>query len=253
MVNLKTEAQPEVITDALGAPLEPLLYLTAVTKAYKLPSGQIYTALKEVSMAVAPGELIAVLGRSGSGKSTLLNLIAGLDRPTLGEVSVAGTSLRGLGEDALARWRGCNVGVVFQFFQLLPTLTVLENVLLAMDFLKVVPRRERQRRAQGLLEAVGIADQGAKLPATLSGGQQQRAAVARALANDPPILVADEPTGNLDTATAGAVLELFGVLVAEGKTLVVVTHDESIARQADRVIRLEDGRVVRQPSAQVVR
>ena len=253
MVNLKTEAQPEVITDALGAPLEPLLYLTAVTKVYKLPSGQTYTALKEVSMAVAPGELIAVLGRSGSGKSTLLNLIAGLDRPTSGEISVAGTSLRGLGEDALARWRGRNVGVVFQFFQLLPTLTVLENVLLAMDFLNVVPRRERQGRAQGLLEAVGVADQGAKLPATLSGGQQQRAAIARALANDPPILVADEPTGNLDTATAGAVLELFGVLVAEGKTLVVVTHDEAIARQADRVIRLEDGRVVRQPSAPVVR
>ena len=253
MVSLKTEAQPEVITDALGAPLEPLLYLTAVTKVYKLPSGQTYTALKEVSMAVAPGELVAVLGRSGSGKSTLLNLIAGLDRPTSGEISVAGTSLRGLGEDALARWRGRNVGVVFQFFQLLPTLTVLENVLLAMDFLKVVPRRERQRRAQGLLEAVGIADQGAKLPATLSGGQQQRAAIARALANDPPILVADEPTGNLDTATAGAVLELFGVLVAEGKTLVVVTHDEAIARQAHRVVRLEDGRVVRQPSAPVVR
>lgn len=249
----KTEAQPEVITDTHSASPKPILYLTAVTKIYKLPSGRTYTALKGVSMTVAPGELVAILGRSGSGKSTLLNLIAGLDRPTSGEVSVAGTSLRNLSEDALARWRGRNVGVVFQFFQLLPTLTVLENVLLAMDFLKVVPRQERKKRAQSLLEGVGIADQGAKLPATLSGGQQQRAAIARALANDPPILVADEPTGNLDTATAGAVIELFGTLVAEGKTLVVVTHDEAIARQADRVIRLEDGHVVRQPSAPVVR
>ena len=226
------------------SPSSPLVELLNVTKEYRRASGDPFTALKRVSLSVAAGEFTALLGKSGSGKSTLLNLIAGLDRPTAGEVIVAGTRLRGLSEDALAAWRGRNVGVVFQFFQLLPTLTVIENVMLAMDFLDSVPRRERPDRARALLELVGISDQADKLPATLSGGQQQRAAVARALANDPPILVADEPTGNLDSHTAGSVLDLFGDLVERGKTLVVVTHDDEVTRRAHEVVRLADGMVM---------
>lgn len=220
-----------------------LVEVLNVTKEYRRASGDSFTALKRMSLSVAAGEFTALLGKSGSGKSTLLNLIAGLDRPTAGEVIVAGTRLRGLGEDALAAWRGRNVGVVFHFFQLLPTLTVIENVMLAMDFLDSVPRRERPDRARALLGLVGISDQADKLPAMLSGGQQQRAAVARALADDPPILVADEPTGNLDSHTAGSVLDLFGDLVGRGKTLVVVTHDDEVTRRAHSVVRLTDGMV----------
>ncbi|XXY48501.1 ABC transporter ATP-binding protein [Sorangium sp. So ce269] len=221
-----------------------LIELEGVTKTYPRPSGPLFTALAGVSLAVAPGELVAVVGRSGSGKSTLLNLIAGLDRPTRGEVRVAGARLHTMSEDALALFRGRSVGVVFQFFQLLPTLTVLENVLLAMDLLGVIPRRERRERALHLLSLVAITDQADKLPATLSGGQQQRAAIARALANDPPLLLADEPTGNLDSRTAGDVLDLFVDLVERGKTLLVVTHDEEVARRVHRVVRLADGAVV---------
>jgi putative ABC transport system ATP-binding protein len=214
-----------------------------VVKTYPLAAGE-FTAIDNLSLDIAPGEFVAVVGRSGSGKTTLLNLLAGIDRPTLGTVRVAGADLGSLSEDRLAAWRGRNVGLVFQFFQLLPTLTVIENVMLPMDFARKVPVGERRDRAQHLLDRVGIADQEAKMPATLSGGQQQRAAIARALANDPPILLADEPTGNLDSVTADAVLELFAGLNADGQTIVVVTHERDIRSIVGREITLMDGRVV---------
>ena len=223
---------------------EPCIELQNVTKNYSASSYHSFTALTDINLQIAVGELVAMFGKSGSGKSTLLNLIAGLDRPTSGQIHVAGTALQTLEEDALAVWRGRQVGVVFQFFQLLPTLTVVENVLLAMDVCRVVPRQERKQKAHQLLEVVGIVDQAEKLPATLSGGQQQRAAIARALANDPPIVVADEPTGNLDSRTATMILNLFTRLVDLGKTLLVVTHDEELAQQAQRIVRLADGMIV---------
>jgi putative ABC transport system ATP-binding protein len=185
-----------------------------------------------------------VIGKSGSGKSTLVNLVAGLDRPSAGEVVVGGTALHALDESRLAAWRGRSVGVVFQFFQLLPTLTVLENVLLPMDLCGTLKGPASRRRALALLDEVGIADQAPKLPAALSGGQQQRAAIARALANDPPLVVADEPTGNLDSHTADAVMDLLASLTRAGKTVLLVTHERDVSRLADRVITLSDGRIV---------
>lgn len=217
--------------------------LQQVVKRYS-QSNDARPALDNVEFAIEAGEFVALVGRSGSGKSTLLNLLAGLDQPSSGAVKVRGQDLGRKDENELAQWRGRSVGVVFQFFQLVPTLTILENVLLAMDFVGVVPTRERKLRALNLLATVGVEDQGDKLPATLSGGQQQRAAIARALANDPEILIADEPTGNLDSATAEGVLALFERLVAEGRTVLVVTHDEAVASRAHRIVRLHDGRVV---------
>jgi putative ABC transport system ATP-binding protein len=221
----------------------PVIELREVLKTYPLGGGE-FTALDRISLDVAEGEFVAVVGRSGSGKTTLLNLLAGIDRPTAGTVQVAGADLGSLSESGLATWRGRAVGLVFQFFQLLPTLTVAENVMLPMDFARTIPGRERRGRAQELLERVGVADQGDKLPATLSGGQQQRAAIARALANDPPVLLADEPTGNLDTATAAAVLDVFAQLNAEGRSVVVVTHERDITAIASRLVTLVDGRIV---------
>lgn len=221
-----------------------LIKLQDVSKRYDRPDGPSFDALKNLSLTIPAGEMTAVVGRSGSGKSTLLHLIAGLDHPSSGSVTVSGVSLGRLTEDQLAKWRGTEVGVVFQFFQLLPTLTVLENILLAMDFTGRVPVRDRRSRALSLLERVGIADQTDKLPGALSGGQQQRVAIARALANDPKLLVADEPTGNLDTDSAAAVLGVLKALPAEGRSVVVVTHDDEIAASADRFIRLSDGVVV---------
>jgi putative ABC transport system ATP-binding protein len=220
----------------------PAVRIHDVMKSYDVGTGR-FTALDRVSLEVAPGEFVAVVGKSGSGKSTLLNMIAGIDRPTSGEVRVAGTRLNQLSESSLAGWRGRNVGLVFQFFQLLPTLTIAENIVLPMDLGATYPVRERRPRALALLERVGIADQADKLPANLSGGQQQRAAIARALANDPPILLADEPTGNLDSQTAGLILELFASLASSGTTVLIVTHEREIAGMADRVVVLVDGRV----------
>jgi putative ABC transport system ATP-binding protein len=214
-----------------------------VVKAYPLSAGEVL-AVDHLSLDVAQGEFVAIVGRSGSGKTTLLNLLAGIDRPTSGTVQAGGVDLGSLTESGLAAWRGRNVGLVFQFFQLLPTLTVVENVMLPMDFARQIPVRERRPRALGLLDQVGVADQVDKLPATLSGGQQQRAAIARALANDPPLLLADEPTGNLDSATAEAVLALFAGLNAEGRTIVVVTHERDIRSIVGREVTLVDGRVV---------
>ncbi|MGZ5002251.1 MAG: ABC transporter ATP-binding protein [Chthoniobacterales bacterium] len=231
----------------------PIVELAVVTKSFRPPGGQSVHALRAVSLRVDRGDFVAVLGKSGSGKSTLLNVIAGLDRPTSGDVRAAGESLNRLSEAKMAQWRGRNLGVVFQFFQLLPTLTTEENILLAMDFVGKIPAAQRRARAEELLELVGLSDQARKLPATLSGGQQQRAAIARALANDPPIVLADEPTGNLDTETASDVTERFHGLIDQGKTLLIVTHDANLARRAHRVIQLRDGSIVADESATVWR
>ncbi|HEX9870947.1 MAG TPA: ABC transporter ATP-binding protein [Candidatus Tectomicrobia bacterium] len=226
-----------------GLPLsEPMIDLRQVVKTYESPSGP-FTALHDINLRIQVGEFVAVVGKSGSGKTTLLNVLAGIDRPTSGAISVDGTRLDSLSESQLAEWRGRMIGLVFQFFQLLPTLTVAENVMLPMDFAEVVPAAERQPRALELLDRVGIRDQADKLPVTLSGGQQQRAAIARALANDPPILMADEPTGNLDSATGTSVLELFAKLNAEGRSIVLVTHERDARRYISRQVMLRDGRV----------
>src|SRR5215207_1417790 len=228
--------------------VEIAIKVSDAVKAYPLSAGEVI-AVDHLSLEIAQGEFVAVVGRSGSGKTTLLNLLAGIDRPTSGTVYAAGADLGSLSESGLAAWRGRNVGLVFQFFQLLPTLTVIENVMLPMDFAGKIPLGERRDRAQHLLERVGIADQADKLPAALSGGQQQRAAIARALANDPPLLLADEPTGNLDSITAGAVLELFANLNTEGRTIVVVTHERDIRSIVGREVTLSDGRVITEENA----
>jgi len=219
-----------------------MIELRSVTKRNPEGGGG-FTALLNVDLRVAPGEFVAVVGKSGSGKSTLLNLVAGIDQPSTGEVHVAGVALQALSESRLATWRGRNVGVVFQFFQLLPTLTALENVALPMDLCGTRPAREAREWALVLLEQMGIADQAAKFPSALSGGQQQRAAIARALANDPPVLVADEPTGNLDSRTAESVLEILAATASKGRTVLVVTHERDVAGLVDRVVTLADGRI----------
>jgi len=221
----------------------PLIELRDVVKDYLTDAGP-FRALRSVSLRVAAGEFIAVVGRSGSGKSTLMNMITGIDRPTSGSVIVGGTDLARLSESRVAQWRGRTVGVIFQFFQLLPTLTVVENVMLPMDFAGLWSARERQERAMHLLELVGLADQARKLPSSTSGGQQQRAAIARSLANAPPLIVADEPTGNLDSATAEDVFALFGRLVREGRTVVMVTHDPDLAARTARTVQMVDGAIM---------
>jgi len=236
--------QARVREEAFAVRENRLIELRRVTKAYDVAAGK-FLALKEVDMQVDAGEFVAVVGKSGSGKSTLINMITGIDNPTSGEVLVASAAVHELDQEQLAVWRGKSVGIVFQFFQLLPTLTVAENIVLPMDFCNTYPSRERRERALSLLEKVGIAEQADKLPADLSGGQQQRAAIARALANDPPILVADEPTGNLDSHTSDAVMQLFADLAAEGKTVVMVTHERDLTRYFTRSIMLVDGTVSR--------
>jgi ABC-type lipoprotein export system ATPase subunit len=209
-------------------------------KAYQTPAGSV-PALKGINLYVAQGEFVAVLGKSGAGKSTLINLLSGIDRPTAGEVWIDSVPLHQMGGDQLACWRGCNLGVVFQFFQLLPSLSLIENITLAMDFTGSCRLSERKSRALALLRQVGLADHARKNPSKISGGQQQRVAIARALANDPPLILADEPTGNLDSQTAEGVLDLFSALAHQGRTMVIVTHDLEIARRADRIVTIEDG------------
>ena len=221
----------------------PLIRMTSVVKTYD--TGEVpFTALKGVDLDVHRGEFVGLIGKSGSGKTTLINMITGIDRPTSGEVVIDGTPVHALSENRLAMWRGRTIGVVFQFFQLLPTLTVVENVMLPMDFCEVHAPRERESYALALLEQVEMTDQAYKLPSALSGGQQQRVAIARALANDPPMLAADEPTGNLDSTTAEAVFALFEKLVASGKTIVMVTHDNDIAARVARALHVRDGEIV---------
>jgi putative ABC transport system ATP-binding protein len=221
---------------------EYLIETRSVVKTFKTAAGP-FTALKEVNLRVNRGEFVAIIGKSGSGKSTLLNMLTGIDRPTAGEVYVDDTPIHTLSEGQLAKWRGKHLGIVFQFFQLLPTLTLLENVMLPMDLCGLYAR-ERKKRAMGLLDLVEMGDQAHKLPTAVSGGQQQRVAIARALANNPPILVADEPTGNLDSKTAQSVFDLFEVLIASGKTIVMVTHDADLAKRVDRAVIVSDGEVI---------
>ncbi len=220
-----------------------LIDLNVVTKAYQTDAG-LFMALKGIDLHVEAGEFVAIIGKSGSGKTTLINMITGLDRPTEGEILVGGEAIEKLGENQLAIWRGRTIGVVFQFFQLLPTLTSLENVMLPMDFCGTPSFIERRARARELLALMEIEDQANKLPSKLSGGQQQRVAIARALATDPPILAADEPTGNLDSKTSAAVFALFERLTNLGKTILMVTHDPDLARRAGRQLHIADGVIV---------
>jgi putative ABC transport system ATP-binding protein len=220
-----------------------MIQLAGITKVFPGNSGN-FTALDNITLQFDKDSFVAVVGKSGSGKSTLLNMLTGIDHPDCGTVTINGTQVHELDETRLATWRGANVGIVFQFFQLIPTLTIRENMLLAMDFVDAIPKRERSRRANALLELVGIAMHADKFPSALSGGEQQRAAIARALANDPPILVADEPTGNLDSRNASAIHALFRQLVKAGKTVIVVTHEEVSSAGYDRVVTLRDGTLV---------
>jgi putative ABC transport system ATP-binding protein len=223
--------------------MTPVITLRNVARTFPSPAGA-FSALSGVNLTIDRGEFVVIVGASGSGKSTLLGLLAGIDRPTTGEVVVDGTPVHALSERAITAWRGRAVGIVFQFFQLLPTLTAAENVMLPMDFCGTWPVRERRSRALTLLDRLGVADQADKLPATMSGGQQQRVAVARALANQPAVLLADEPTGNLDSRTAAALLDLLAELSREGQTVVMVTHERDAIRMASRTIALADGKVV---------
>jgi putative ABC transport system ATP-binding protein len=224
---------------------QPLVHVDNLVKDFQGPAGVIHV-LKGVHLTVSQGEFVGVRGPSGSGKSTLINMITGIDRPTSGSVRVAGEPMEKMSENQLARFRGRQIGVIFQFFQLLPTLTIAENVMLPMDFCRMYKPRERPARAMHLLEQVGLADQANKLPNTLSGGQQQRAAIARALANDPPLLMADEPTGNLDSKTADKVFTLFTELVSQGKTFIMVTHDVELAKRMPRLVEVYDGELFEQ-------
>ncbi|HEY2980496.1 MAG TPA: ATP-binding cassette domain-containing protein [Anaerolineales bacterium] len=221
----------------------PMIDLRAVNKYYKTAVGD-YHALSNIDLQINAGEFVSIIGKSGSGKTTLLNMITGIDRPTTGEVWVNGTGVHALGENRMARWRGRNLGIVFQFFQLLPMISVIENIMLPMDFCRTYPANEREGRALQLLELVELADQAYKLPSAPSGGQQQRVAIARALANDPPVVIADEPTGNLDSKTAESVFALFNDLVAQGKTIIIVTHDSGLARRTHRTALITDGEIV---------
>jgi putative ABC transport system ATP-binding protein len=232
-----TRREPETTAQS------PLIALEGVGRTYRM--GRVdYRALRGIDLSIAGGEMVAVVGPSGSGKSTILNLITGIDRPTAGTVTVDGRNLGDLSEEDLAVWRGANVGIVFQFFQLLPTLSALENAVLPLDFARWRSKRERFERARRNLELVGLGDKADNLPAELSGGEQQRVAIARALASDPKLIVGDEPTGNLDTVTAAEMFELLERLNAEGKTVLFVTHDRELAARAHRVVTIRDGLVV---------
>ncbi len=229
----------------------PIIDLHEVNKYYKTAIGD-YHALESVDLQINAGEFVSIIGKSGSGKTTLLNMITGIDRPTTGEVWVNGTGVHNLNENQMARWRGNNLGIVFQFFQLLPMISVIENIMLPMDFCRTYPINERHKRAMELLELVELADHAHKLPTALSGGQQQRVAIARALANDPPVIIADEPTGNLDSKTAESVFALFNDLVAKGKTIIIVTHDSGLAKRTHRTALIADGEIVNEYVAKVM-
>ena len=230
-------------TNNSTAASHPMIDLREVNKFYKTAVGD-YHALDNVDLQINAGEFVSIIGKSGSGKTTLLNMITGIDIPTNGEVWVNDTAVHKLSENKMARWRGKNLGVVFQFFQLLPMISVIENIMLPMDFCRTYPMRERHQRAMQLLELVELADHAHKLPTALSGGQQQRVAIARALANDPPVIIADEPTGNLDSKTAESVFTLFNDLVAKGKTIIIVTHDSALAKRTHRTALIADGEIV---------
>ena len=217
--------------------------LQEVSKTYKTGAGDV-TVLNHIDLEFNRGEFVGVIGKSGSGKSTLINMVSGIDRPTSGEVWIGGTPVHKLSEGQMAVWRGRNLGIVFQFFQLLPMLSLVENIMLPMDFCNTYPPRQRRARAIELLDMVEMAGHAHKLPSAISGGQQQRVAIARALANDPPVVLADEPTGNLDSKTAETVFSLFKQLVEHGKTIIMVTHDGSLAKRVSRTVLIADGEIV---------
>ncbi|HSR46706.1 MAG TPA: ATP-binding cassette domain-containing protein [Anaerolineales bacterium] len=244
-------AAPNRRAIAVETPPHPALFLEGVTKVYEGPAGR-FTALKSVDLQLDYGQFISVVGKSGSGKSTLINMISGIDHPTSGKVLVGDHAIYEMSESQRAQWRGRNLGIVFQFFQLLPTLSLLENTMLPMDFCNIYPFAERPDRAMELLRLVGLEDQAHKLPASVSSGQQQSAAIARALATDPPIILADEPTGNLDSRSAGVILDLFESLATQGKTIVIVTHDPAITRRTDQTVILSDGEIVDQAIARAL-
>jgi putative ABC transport system ATP-binding protein len=222
--------------------MNKIIKLNHVSKDY-LQAGKMQTVLHDISLDIFAGEFVAVVGPSGNGKSTLMNLLTGIDYPSKGDVIVNGSHLQKLKVEKLTRWRGANVGIVFQFFQLLPTLSLLQNIVLPMDFLGKLSKQQRHDRALVLLALVGLADEADRLPSQVSGGQQQRAAIARALANDPALIVADEPTGNLDSVMADSVLQVFAGLHAQGKTLLMVTHNEALAEAATRKLEIRSGRI----------
>ena len=247
MVTL-TREKPTQVQEMTSQQREPrnnvFIEVRNLGKRFPVGEGEV-TVLKDISLQIREGEFVSVVGPSGSGKSTLINMLTGIDRPSEGEVEIASTRIDGMSQGQLSRWRGLNLGLVFQFFQLLPALNLVDNVVLPMDFAGKYGRRERRERALYLLETVGLADHAFKLPAMVSGGQQQRAAIARALANDPPLLIGDEPTGNLDSASTEQMFELFLRLVEEGKTVVMVTHNRDMARRTPRVMELVDGQISR--------
>ena len=229
--------------------MSDFIHLTKVSKWFESAAGR-FEAIRDIDLTIGKGEYVAIVGKSGSGKSTLLNMLTGIDHPSQGTVSINSSDIHTFDESRLAAWRGANIGIVFQFFQLIPTLSISENLLLAMDFVNVIPKQDRKQRAAALLAQMGISQHAAKLPAALSGGEQQRAAIARALANDPPILVADEPTGNLDSKTAKSIQSLFVELIGKGKTVIVVTHENVSDTPYDRIFTLTDGVIAsnRKPS-----
>lgn len=220
-----------------------MLRIENVIKQYKIGE-KGFLALKGVNLTVIKGEFLAIVGKSGSGKSTLLNLLGGIDKPTTGKIIIDGNIISSMGENRLSRFRGENIGFVFQFFQLMPTLTVLENVIMPMDFSKKIPTTKRKERALMLLAKVGVSDHAHKFPASLSGGEQQRVAIARALSNDPEIILADEPTGNLDSQTADDIFSLLESLTQEGKNVIMVTHNGELAEKCGRIIRIRDGLII---------
>ncbi len=222
---------------------QALIEIKNLRKIYQTPAGD-FTAVNNIDVEVQRGEFVAIIGKSGSGKSTFINMITGIDRPTSGEIMINGAPVHSFNEAQMTAWRGRNLGIVFQFFQLFPTLTILENIILPMELNDLYTKKERKERAMYLLEKVEMVSQANKLPSTISGGQQQRVAIARALANDPPLIVADEPTGNLDSKTAEKIFSLFEDLVASGKTILMVTHDSDLARRVNRTILISDGEIV---------
>jgi len=221
----------------------PMIRMRGIVKVFRTPVGD-FTALNGIDVDFRQGEFVSVVGKSGSGKSTLINMITGIDRPTTGDVLVGDVAIHHLDESRMSKWRGRNLGIVFQFYQLLPMLSLLENVMLPMDFSGMYRLHERESRAMHLLDQVGLADAAHQLPSAVSGGQQQCAAVARALANDPPIIAADEPTGNLDSRAAEVVFGIFDEFALRGKTIVMVTHDDALAQRASRRLRIADGYIV---------
>jgi ABC-type lipoprotein export system ATPase subunit len=240
----KSVGQIDNTCPTAGAGLSHMIETRGIVKTFKNAAGE-FTVLKGIDLTIGRGEFVSIVGKSGSGKSTLLNMITGIDHPTAGQMIVGGVDIyHNMGESQRSRWRGRNLGIVFQFFQLLPMLTLVENVMLPMDYADMYDFDERPQKAKELLALVGLEKQASKLPASVSTGQQQAAAIARALACDPPLLVADEPTGNLDSKSADAIIDLFEKLVSEGKTILMVTHDPSLTSRTDRNIIISDGELI---------